>query len=107
MITAVVIADSLVNVASSTSSRFAIVATTELLFEHYVQLRQSLLLLLKLSLKLPKLLQLGLWLPHRWWHGCVRGVTSRNVGQGAFALIFIGGSFAVLPSHMKHSRDGS
>jgi hypothetical protein len=55
-ITAVVVADSLVNVVSSTLSRSAIVATTELLFEHYAQLRQPLFLLLKLSLKLPKLL---------------------------------------------------
>jgi hypothetical protein len=52
------------------------------------------LLLLELSLKLPKLLQLGLCLPQRWWHGYACGI--RGVGQGAFALIFIGGSFAVL-----------
>jgi hypothetical protein len=54
------------------------------------------LLLLELSLKLSKLPQLGLWLPHRWWHGCARGVTSRGIRQGAFALIFIRGSFMVL-----------
>jgi hypothetical protein len=52
----VIVADAAVDVASSTSSRAAIVATLELLLECHAQLRQSLLLLLKLSLKLPKLI---------------------------------------------------
>jgi hypothetical protein len=95
MITTIIIADSLVNVMSSTSSRAAIVVTPELLLEHCAQLCQPLLLLLKLSLKLSELLQLGLWLPHRWWHGYACGV--HGVGRGAFTLIFIVGSFVVLP----------
>jgi hypothetical protein len=61
------------------------------------------LLFLELSRKLPELLQLGLCLPHRWWHGCTRGV--RGIGRGAFALIFIRGSFAFLPiAHEALSR---
>jgi hypothetical protein len=107
MITAVVVADSAVDVASSTSSCAAIVATPELLLERCAQLRQP-LLLLKLSLKLSELLQLGLSLPHRWWHGrtaCARGITSRGIWRGAFALILIGGSFAALPiAHEALSR---
>jgi hypothetical protein len=61
------------------------------------------LLLLELSLRLSELLQLRLCLPHRWWHGCTHGVC--GVGRGAFALIFIGGSFVVLPiAHEALSR---
>jgi hypothetical protein len=103
MITTIIIADSLVNVMSSTSSRAAIVVTPELLLEHYAQLCQPLLLLLELSLKRSELLQLGLWLPHRWWHDYACGV--HYVGRGAFTLIFIVGSFVVLPiAHEAFSR---
>jgi hypothetical protein len=70
MITAIIVADAAVDIVSSMSSHAAIVVTPELLLELYVQLRQPLLLLLELSPKLPKFLQLGLCLPHRWWHGC-------------------------------------
>jgi hypothetical protein len=56
MITIVIITDSVVDVASSPSSRVAIVATPELLLERCVQLCQPLLLLLELSFKLPELL---------------------------------------------------
>jgi hypothetical protein len=59
-ISAVVVADAAVDVASSSSSRAAIIATPELLLEHRAQLRHPLLLLLELSLKLLELLQLGL-----------------------------------------------
>jgi hypothetical protein len=108
MITAVVVADVAVDVASSTSSHAAIVATPELFLERCVQLRQPLLLLLELSLKLPKLLQLGLCLPHRWWHGCTacaHGITSCGIGWGVFALILIRGSFAEFPiAHEALSR---
>jgi hypothetical protein len=55
-LTVVIIADSAVDVASSTSSRIAIIATLELLLERCTQLCQPLLLLLELSLKLPELL---------------------------------------------------
>jgi hypothetical protein len=61
------------------------------------------LLLLKLSLKLSELLQLGLCSPQRWWHG--RAYSVRGVGRGAFTLIFIGGSFVDLPiAHEALSR---
>jgi hypothetical protein len=103
MITIVVVVDSLVDVAGSTSSHAAIIATPELLLKHCAQLCQPLLLLLELSLRLPELLQLRLCLPHRWWHGCTHSV--RSVGRGVFALIFIGGSFVVLPiAHVALSR---
>jgi hypothetical protein len=52
MITAVVVADAAVDVASSTLSRATIIATPKLLLERRTQLCQPLLLLLKLSLKL-------------------------------------------------------
>jgi hypothetical protein len=63
-------------------------------------LRQTLLLLLELSVKLSELLQLGLCLPHRWWHGCTtcaRGITSHGIRWGVFALILIEGSFVEFP----------
>jgi hypothetical protein len=53
------------------------------------------LFLLKLSFKLLELFQLGLWSHQRWWHSCACSV--HDVRRGAFALIFIGGSFAVFP----------
>jgi hypothetical protein len=56
MITTIVVADSEVDIASSTSRRAAIVATPELLLEHCAQLCQPLLLLFELSLKLLELL---------------------------------------------------
>jgi hypothetical protein len=105
MITIIVIIDSAVDVMSSTSSHATIVVTLELLFKRCTQICQSLLLLLELSLKLLELLQLGLCLHQRWWHGCMCGV--HGVGWGAFTLIFIGGSYAVLPmTHEAFSRWG-
>jgi hypothetical protein len=59
IIAAIIVVDAAVDVASSTSSRVTIVATLELLLECHAQLRQSLLLLLKLSLKLPELSSWG------------------------------------------------
>jgi hypothetical protein len=50
MITAVIIADVPVDVASPASRRTAVVTTPELLLESYVQLHQLLSLLLELSL---------------------------------------------------------
>jgi hypothetical protein len=50
MVTTVVVADALVDVTSSVSSRAAIVATPELLLERRAQLRQLLLHLLELPL---------------------------------------------------------
>jgi hypothetical protein len=56
MITTVVIVDAAVDVASSTLSRAAIVATTELLPSTACSCASALLLLLELSLKLLELL---------------------------------------------------
>jgi hypothetical protein len=99
MITAVVVTDSAVDVASSSSSHAAIIAALELLLECCAQLCHSLLLLLELPFKLSKLFQLGLCSPQRWWHGCACSV--RGVGRGTFALIFVGGSFIGVETLMK------
>jgi hypothetical protein len=56
MIATVVFVDAAVDVASSTSRCATIVETPELLLDRCTQLRQPLLLLLELSLKLPELL---------------------------------------------------
>jgi hypothetical protein len=50
MITVVVVADAVVDVASSTLSRAAIIVTLEVLLKRRVQLRQLLSLFLELSL---------------------------------------------------------
>jgi hypothetical protein len=56
MIIVIIIADSVVDVSSSSLSRIAIIVALELVLECCVQLRQSLLLLLELPFKLSKLL---------------------------------------------------
>jgi hypothetical protein len=50
MVTAIVVADVVMDVASSTSSHAAIIATLELLLECHAQLRQLMSLFLELSL---------------------------------------------------------
>jgi hypothetical protein len=103
MIAIVIIANSVVDVVSSSSSHATVIATPEFLLERYALLCQPLLLLLELSFKLLELFQLGLWSPQRWWHSCTCSV--HGVRQGAFALIFIRGSFAVFPiAHETFSR---
>jgi hypothetical protein len=103
MIAIIIVADSAVDGAISPSRHATIVVIPELLLERCMKLCQPLLLLLELSFKLPELLQLRLWSPQRWWHGCACSV--HGVRRGVFALIFIEGSFMVLPiAHEAFSR---